>query len=195
MRTVTIRCLQASLFRQPRATSTQVSAVFTFITAPERALPVLRMDHSGMVSLLQHTASGSVTTFPATLFLQAVCHKWPQSFALAACTQLAMNYMDDVSLTEDVLLEPAKVALMVERGPVDTPSHQEGTQGGPSWGTPRHQQGVHGRTPQVRASALPLSMSNRQLSLPRPEPCSQGLCVQTRWGLLFTHHYLQRRLT
>ena len=156
----------------------------------------MHMVHSEMVPWLQHIASGSVTAIPATMFLQAVCRKWPRSFAVAACTQLAVNYMDDVSLTEEVLLEPAKLALMVERGPVDTPSqqegpwgtprHQQGVQGGPA-GTPRHWQGVHGGIPQVHASALPLSMSERQLSFPRPEPCSQGLCVQTRWALLFTH--------
>ena len=84
--------------------------------------------------------------------------------------------MDDVSLTEEVLLEPAKVALMVEGGPAAPPSHQQGAKGG---------------APQVHASALPLTLSERQLSLPRPEPCLLGLCVQTRWGHPSTHMQLQ----
>lgn len=130
----------------------------------------------GMVPFLHHIVVAS----------QAVCHKWPRAFAVAACTQLALNYVDDVSLTEEVLLEPAKIALRVERGPADAPSHQQGTQGG-SGVTPNHQQGVQGGTAQPHASALPLSMSGRQLSMPRPEPCPGGLCVQTRWGLGFTH--------
>lgn len=73
--------------------------------------------------------------------------------------------MDDVSLTEEVLLEPAKVAVVVEGGPASGPSQQQGVKGGPN----------------VQASALPLSMSQRQLSWPRPEPCLLGLCVQARW--------------
>lgn len=118
---------------------------------------------------------------------QAVCHKWPQSFAVAACTQLALNYTDDVSLTEEILLEPAKIALRTERGPAGAPSHQQGTQGG-SGAAPNHQQGVHGGAPQPHASVLPLSMSEKQLSLPRPEPCPGGLCVQTRWGQVSPIH-------
>lgn len=97
--------------------------------------------------------------------LQAVYHKWPGTYAVAACTQLALHYMDDVSLTEEVLLEPAKIAVMVERGP-----------GGP----PSQQQGVKGRS-RLNASAPPLSMSQQQLSLPRLEPCPLGLSVQARW--------------
>ena len=153
------------------------------------------------------------------MLVQAVCHKWPRSFALAACTRLALNHMDDVSLTEEVLLEPARVALRLEEGPPDHPSHQEGTQvglqgtprhqqgvqGGPADArshqqgtqggpgeTRRHQQGVHGEISPVHASALPLNMSERQLGLPRPEPCSQGLCVKIRWGLLSILTHLQR---
>lgn len=132
---------------------------------------------AGTVPVLHH----------AVFALQAVCHRWPGSFAVAACTQLALNYTDDFSLTQEVLLEPAKVALRVERGPADAPSHQQGTQGG-SGVTPNHQQGLQGGTAQPPASALPLSMSKRQLSLPRPEPCPGGLCVQTRWGLYSYPH-------
>lgn len=97
--------------------------------------------------------------------LQAVYQQWPSTYAVAACTQLALHYMDDVSLTEEVLLEPAKVAVVMEGGPA----------------TPSQQQGVK-ETPEVQASALPLSMSQRQLSWPRPEPCPLGVCVQARWG-------------
>ena len=204
-----VQSQSVSLSGQACATSAQVSAI-----------PVVHMDHSRVVFSLPHLASASVTAIPVTIFVQAVCHKWPRSFAVAACTRLALNYMDDVSLTEEVLLEPARVALRAEQGPTDhpshqegpqvgpggtsrhqqevqggpavTPSHQQGTQGGPR-GNPPHQQGVHGGIPQVHASALPLNMSERQLGLPRPEPCSQGLCVQTRWGLLFIHTHLQRR--
>ncbi|KAL3137916.1 Protein argonaute-3 [Trebouxia sp. C0009 RCD-2024] len=96
---------------------------------------------------------------------QAVYQQWPSTYAVAACTQLALHYMDDVSLTEEVLLEPAKVAVVMEGGPA----------------TPSQQQGVK-ETPEVQASALPLSMSQRQLSWPRPEPCPLGVCVQARCG-------------
>ena len=189
MHTDKISCHQASLFWQAYTGKSRVcTAHGSFRNGP--------------------LAAGSVTAIPATMFVQAVCHKWPRSFALDACTCMALNYMDDVSLTEEVLLEPAKVALMVERGPVDTPSHQEGkdrgsgatpshqqgTHGGQR-GTPWHQQGVHGGSPQGQASALPLSMSKKQLSLPRPEPCSEGLCVQIRWSLHFTLIDLQSRLS
>ena len=186
MHTDKIGCHQASLFWQACAGKSRVCTA-----------------HGSF-----RNSSGSVKVIPVTMFVQAVCHKWPWSFALDACTRLALNYMDDVSLTEEVLLEPAKVALMLERGPVDTPSHQEGedrgsratsshqqgTHGGQQ-GTPQHQQGVHGGIPGVQASALPLSMSKRQLSLPRPEPCSEGLCLQIRWSLHFTLKNLQSRLS
>ena len=175
----------------------QLKSLFT--TAPEKALPVRHMDHSGMVPLLHHLGSAPVTSIAVAMFMQAVFHEWPCSFALAACTRLALNYMDDVSLTEEVLLEPANVALMVERGPVDSPSHQEGQDVGTDAGSPSYQQGthggawgnqqqqgVHGGISQLQASALPLSLSKRQLGLPRPEPCSKGLCVRTRWGPFHT---------
>ena len=80
--------------------------------------------------------------------------------------------MDDVTLTEEVLLEPAKVAVMLEGGPASTPSQQQGVKGGA----------------EVQASALPLSMSLWQLSSPRSEPCPRGLCVQARWVQPFGTH-------
>ena len=96
--------------------------------------------------------------------LQAVCHKWPRSYAVAVCAQCALHYMDDISLTEEILLEPTKTALLVEMGADNGSNHQQGKQ----------------REPQLQASALPLSMSERQLSLPRAEPLTAGLSIQSR---------------
>ena len=72
--------------------------------------------------------------------------------------------MDDVSLTEETLLEPIKTALLLERGEDSGSNQQQGRQ----------------REAQLLASALPLIMSERQLSLPRLEPLIAGLSIQVR---------------
>lgn len=72
--------------------------------------------------------------------------------------------MDDVSLTEETLLEPIKTALLLEKGEDSGSNQQQGRQ----------------REPQLLASALPLIMSERQLSLPRLEPLIAGLSIQVR---------------
>ena len=89
--------------------------------------------------------------------------------------------MDDVSLTEEILLEPSRMALLLERAVPSSPNHQQ-ARAVPSSSNHgiHHQEGTETREPVLQTSALPLSMSERGLSLPRPEPRTPGLSLQAR---------------
>ena len=99
--------------------------------------------------------------------MQAVGHKWPESYAAALFARMAVNHTDDVTLTEEVLLEPSAVSLLVERGPTNSSSADNAAAAGDG-------------PLAVGADSLPLSVSEKHLSLPRLPPAGSGVRVLIR---------------
>lgn len=97
--------------------------------------------------------------------MQAVVHRWPTALACAVCTTLAVSYTNDSTLTEEVLLEPCSTALSIEQGAPQSNSNVTASDTGVG---------------QLDAAALPLSMLEAQMGLPRPRPTQPGLAVQFR---------------
>lgn len=106
--------------------------------------------------------------------MQAVLHKWSESYAVTLCTRLALNHTDDLTLTEEVLLEPSTVSLLLEKGPSGSSSDTAAT-AADAVGT-----STSGITTGIQADSLPLGVSEKYLSLPRSLPAAPGLRVHLR---------------
>ena len=104
------------------------------------------------------------------MLMQAVVHKWSESYAVTLCTGLALNHIDDLALTEEVLLEPNTVSLLLEKGPSDTAATA-----GDAVRT-----GAGSVTSGIQADSLPLRVSEKYLSLPRSVPAAPGFTVHLR---------------
>lgn len=100
--------------------------------------------------------------------MQAVGHKWPDSYSAALFARLAVNHTDDVTLTEEVLVEPNAVSLLIKRGPTNSSSADNAAAGGGDG------------SPALGADSLPLSVSEKHLSLPRLPPAGPGVRVLVR---------------
>jgi len=103
--------------------------------------------------------------------MQAVLHKWSESYAVTLCTRLALNHTDDLTLTEEELLEPSTVSLLLEKGP---PGSSSGT------AADAVKSGAGSVTSGIQAHSLPLRVSEKYLSLPRSLPAAPGLTVRLR---------------
>lgn len=108
------------------------------------------------------------------MLMQAVVHKWSESYAVTLCTRLALNHIDDLTLTEEVLLEPSTVSLLLERGPSGSSSGTAAT-AADSVGT-----SASSMTSGIQADSLPLRVNEKCLSLPRSLPAAPGLIVRLR---------------
>ncbi|DBA79124.1 TPA: Protein argonaute-3, variant 2 [Trebouxia sp. C0004] len=108
--------------------------------------------------------------------LQAVLHKWSQSYAVTLCTRLALHYTDDLTLTEEVLLEPSSVSLLLEKGPSSSSTGTAAT------AADAVRTGAGSITSGTQADSLPLRVSEKYLSLPRSLPAAPGLSLHLRSG-------------
>ena len=94
--------------------------------------------------------------------MQVACFKWPKAYSVDLCASLGVNHVDDMSLTEEVLLEPTSLALSFCNSQVSPQT--------PSTGTVKR----------ADAHSLPLNVKEDLLSLPRPPPSVQGRAVLIR---------------
>ncbi len=108
------------------------------------------------------------------MLMQAVLHKWSESYAVTLCTRLALNHTDDLTLTEEVLLEPSSVSLLLEKGPSGSSSGTAAT----AADAVRTRAGSV--TSGIKADSLPLRVSEKYLSLPRSLPAAPGFVVHLR---------------
>lgn len=90
------------------------------------------------------------------------------------CTRLALHHTDDLTLTEEVLLEPSTLSLLLEKGPSGSSSGTAATAAN-AVGT-----GAGSVTSGIQAHSLPLRVSEKYLSLPRSLPAAPGLNVRLR---------------
>ncbi len=111
------------------------------------------------------------------MLMQAVLHKWSDSYAVTLCTRLALNYTDDSTLTEEVLLEPSTVSLLLEKGPSGSSSDTADTA---ATAADAVGAGAGCITSGMKADSLPLRVSEKYLSRPRSLPAAQGLTVRLR---------------
>lgn len=83
---------------------------------------------------------------------------------MALCTRLAINYTNDLTLTDQKLLEASSIALHIDQGPSCSSSSLP----------------ARSDTLAMHAASLPLSVSEQHLALPRPQPGTPGLAVRLR---------------
>ncbi len=114
------------------------------------------------------------------MLMQAVLHKWSDSYAVTLCTRLALNYTDDSTLTEEVLLEPSTVSLLLEKGPSGSSSDTADTAATAATAADAVGAGAGCITSGMKADSLPLRVSEKYLSRPRSLPAAQGLTVRLR---------------
>lgn len=124
-----------------------------------------RYDHS-CSRCIEAQKSARCSSSQDYITVQVILHRWHNAMACALYSSVAINYTDDATLTEEVLLEPSSLALHIEQA---SASSKTDTAASPD------------AAKRLCASVLPLRQSDEHMSLPRPKPDQLGLTVQIRY--------------